>query len=51
MSVSLFSTAGQEADWRKITESVHAAGGRIFTQLFRTGRISHPAQATPIIWP
>ena len=27
-------TAAQEAGWRKITDAVHAAGGRIFTQHF-----------------
>jgi N-ethylmaleimide reductase len=35
-------TADQEAGWRTITESVHAAGGRIFIQLFHAGRMSHP---------
>jgi len=35
--------ADQEAGWRRITESVHAAGGRIFIQLFHAGRMSHPA--------
>ena len=35
-------TPAQEAGWRKITESVHAAGGRIFIQLFHAGRMSHP---------
>src|SRR5215472_16132118 len=35
-------TTAQEAGWRKITDSVHAAGGRIFIQLFHAGRMSHP---------
>lgn len=35
-------TADQQAGWRKITESVHAADGRIFIQLFHAGRMSHP---------
>ncbi len=33
----------QVAGWRKVTEAVHAAGGRIFIQLWHVGRISHPS--------
>jgi N-ethylmaleimide reductase len=36
-------TAAQETGWRQITDAVHAAGGRIFIQLFHAGRMSHPA--------
>jgi 2,4-dienoyl-CoA reductase-like NADH-dependent reductase (Old Yellow Enzyme family) len=32
----------QVAGWRKIVEGVHAAGGRIFLQLWHVGRISDP---------
>jgi N-ethylmaleimide reductase len=32
----------QVAAWRKITDTVHRAGGRIFLQLWHVGRISHP---------
>jgi N-ethylmaleimide reductase len=35
-------TAAQQVGWRTITEAVHAAGGRIFVQLFHAGRMSHP---------
>lgn len=38
----LFS-AEQVAGWRKVTDAVHGAGGRIFVQLMHTGRVSHPA--------
>ncbi|RMH50404.1 MAG: alkene reductase [Bacteroidetes bacterium] len=31
----------QVAAWRKITEAVHEAGGRIYLQLWHVGRISH----------
>jgi len=31
----------QVAGWKNITQSVHAAGGRIFLQLWHVGRISH----------
>jgi N-ethylmaleimide reductase len=33
----------QVAGWKRITEAVHAAGGRIFLQLWHVGRISHPS--------
>lgn len=33
----------QIAAWRKVTDAVHAAGGRIFAQLMHTGRIGHPS--------
>src|ERR1700688_5035836 len=32
----------QVAGWRAVTDAVHAAGGRIFLQLWHVGRISHP---------
>ena len=35
-------TAEQIAGWRKVTDAVHAAGGRIALQLWHVGRISHP---------
>ena len=31
----------QIAGWRKVTEGVHAAGGRIFAQIWHVGRVSH----------
>lgn len=34
--------AAQVAAWKHITAEVHAAGGRIFLQLWHVGRISHP---------
>jgi N-ethylmaleimide reductase len=42
----------QVAGWRKITDAVHAAGGRIVIQLWHVGRISHvslqPGGAAPV---
>ncbi|MGB5944295.1 MAG: alkene reductase [Leeuwenhoekiella sp.] len=32
----------QVAGWKKIVESVHKAGGKIFIQLWHVGRMSHP---------
>ncbi|RZK22049.1 MAG: alkene reductase [Hymenobacter sp.] len=32
----------QVAGWKKVTDAVHAAGGRIFIQLWHVGAISHP---------
>lgn len=34
-------TDEQVAGWRKVTDAVHARGGRIFVQLWHVGRISH----------
>jgi N-ethylmaleimide reductase len=36
-------TDDQQAGWRAVTEAVHAAGGRVFIQLFHAGRMSHPS--------
>jgi N-ethylmaleimide reductase len=36
-------SAAQVTGWRLVTEAVHAAGGRIFLQLWHVGRISHPS--------
>jgi N-ethylmaleimide reductase len=33
----------QIAGWKMVTGAVHAAGGRIFLQLWHVGRISHPS--------
>lgn len=35
-------TAEQIEAWRKVTEAVHAEGGKIFLQIFHTGRIALP---------
>lgn len=34
-------SAEQIAAWRKVTDAVHAKGGRIFLQIMHTGRIAH----------
>jgi N-ethylmaleimide reductase len=45
-------SAEQVAGWRKVTDAVHAAGGRIILQLWHVGRISHssllPGGASPV---
>jgi len=42
----------QEAGWRAVTSAVHAAGGRMFLQLWHVGRVSHqefqPDGALPV---
>lgn len=42
----------QLAGWRKVTDAVHAAGGRIVVQLWHVGRISHttlqPGEGKPV---
>lgn len=45
-------TPPQKAAWRRITDSVHRAGGHMAVQLWHTGRISHaslqPDQRAPV---
>lgn len=45
-------SAVQIAGWRVVTDAVHAAGGRIFAQLWHAGRMSHvslqPGRVAPI---
>ncbi len=36
-------TAEHVAGWQRVTTSVHAAGGRIFVQLWHMGRLVHPS--------
>lgn len=40
----------QIAGWRRVTEAVHAAGGRIIAQLWHMGRVVHPLMGgqTPV---
>lgn len=35
-------TNEQVQGWRKVTEAVHAKGGKIFAQLWHVGRVAHP---------
>src|SRR5688500_4512380 len=35
-------TEAHVAGWKSVTEAVHRKGGRIFLQLWHTGRVSHP---------
>ncbi|POM61613.1 12-oxophytodienoate reductase [Phytophthora palmivora] len=41
-SPALYTDAQQEG-WRKVVEAVHAEGGKMFLQLWHTGRQSHPS--------
>jgi N-ethylmaleimide reductase len=45
-------TSEQVAGWRGVTDAVHAAGGRMFAQLWHVGRVSHvslqPGGAAPV---
>lgn len=45
-------TAEQVAGWKKVTDAVHRAGGKIFAQLWHVGRVSHtvlqPRNAAPV---
>lgn len=35
-------TSAQIQGWRKVTDAVHAEGGKIFAQLWHVGRVAHP---------
>lgn len=45
-------TDAQIAGWKKVTDAVHAKGGKMVMQLWHVGRISHPSllpnEATPV---
>ena len=45
-------TQAQIDGWRRVTEAVHAKGGKIFVQLWHVGRVSHvdlqPGGAAPV---
>ncbi len=45
-------TPEQIAGWKKVTDAVHAKGGKIFVQLWHTGRMSHrafqPGEQAPV---
>jgi N-ethylmaleimide reductase len=45
-------TPEQVEGWRKVTEAVHAKGGKIFLQIWHTGRMSHtsyqPGEQAPV---
>src|SRR4051812_23574870 len=32
------------AGWKRVTDAVHAKGGRIYIQLYHAGRVAHPDQ-------
>jgi N-ethylmaleimide reductase len=36
-------TEDQVRGWQAVTDAVHAKGGRIFSQLWHSGRVSHPS--------
>ncbi len=40
-------TDAQQAGWKKVTDAVHAKGGRIVVQFMHTGRIGHPDNMLP----
>jgi N-ethylmaleimide reductase len=44
-------TPAHVAAWRRVTEAVHARGGRIFAQLMHGGRKGHPLARIDGSWP
>ncbi|MFJ9522794.1 alkene reductase [Kitasatospora sp. NPDC101801] len=41
-NITAIHSPAQVAGWRRVTEAVHAAGGRMFLQLQHGGRVGHP---------
>lgn len=41
-AAAAFETPRRAEAWRKVTDAVHEAGGRIFVQLAHSGAVSHP---------
>ncbi|MER6154364.1 alkene reductase [Streptomyces sp. NPDC001868] len=48
-NITAIHTAAHVAGWRRVTEAVRAAGGRMFLQLQHGGRVGHPD--TSGLWP
>jgi N-ethylmaleimide reductase len=44
-------TSEQVAAWRQVTDDVHEAGGRIFAQLWHSGRVAHQSLYPAGGWP
>ncbi|MCW5653328.1 alkene reductase [Hydrogenophaga sp.] len=44
-------TDAQRDAWREVSDAVHAAGSRLFMQLWHVGRIAHPANMAPGLHP
>jgi N-ethylmaleimide reductase len=47
-------TEAQTDSWQRVTEAVHEVGGKIFMQLWHTGRVGHSAaveRPTPCVAP
>ena len=44
-------TPEQIAGWRKVTDAVHAAGGKIICQIWHVGRVSHASFQAPEMAP
>lgn len=42
-------TKAQIAGWEKVTNAVHGKGGKIFAQLWHTGRVSHSADKNGVL--
>ena len=43
-------TQAQILGWRKVTDAVHQNGGKIFLQLWHTGRVAHHTSMTVIMY-
>ncbi|OQR80531.1 hypothetical protein THRCLA_11999 [Thraustotheca clavata] len=47
--VAEISMIAPDTSWKEITDAIHANGGKVFVQLYHTGRVTHPVMNNGVI--